>query len=346
MRNLSLITGDLHIHPHRNELRRIEDGLDCLNWIYQTAEGTSCLRVIFAGDFLHHRFSLSVYAYAKACNIVNNYAEKGIETFFVLGNHDMYFEDRWDIHSLVPIREWATVIDKPTTLEFEGVPVDFLPYTPKPSQYLEQFKPKSSVLISHLAVAEAFLHSKYDILSVEDDSKEKEVISPAAFKGWKKVWLGHYHYGQRLDNIEYIGSPMQLTFGEADQVKHIAIFDHETLETKYVVNHISPKFLILEDVDKIKAKDVENAYVEIRTAEKIHAKFDMRRKLSQLGAREIEFVSPQTNVEQTTKALTEISAFVGNRDKLVDEFVELAEVPAHLNRDRLKKIGKSILNSQ
>ena len=55
-----LITADLHIHPHYGEARRIEDGLDCLSWIYKVAEERKIKDVIIAGDFLHHRFSLNI----------------------------------------------------------------------------------------------------------------------------------------------------------------------------------------------------------------------------------------------------------------------------------------------
>src|SRR5665213_2793233 len=92
-----LITADLHIHNHKNDNRRIDDGLACLDWIYQTGKVKGCKYIIFAGDFLHNRFSLNVLAYAKACSLVAAYADAGMKTIFLLGNHDMYSEDKWDI---------------------------------------------------------------------------------------------------------------------------------------------------------------------------------------------------------------------------------------------------------
>jgi DNA repair exonuclease SbcCD nuclease subunit len=343
----ALITADLHIHAHKADNRRVEDGLDCLKWIYETATQNGCERVIFAGDFLHNRFSLNVLAYAKASQIIVDYADR-MPTIFVLGNHDLYSEDNWDIHSLVPFCKWATVVDRPTTLKMGKVPVDFLPYTPIPSKHLPAFKSGANVLISHLAILSAKLHAKFDILSVEDDSKEKEVIPVDAFDAWDKVWLGHYHYGQKLGkgNVEYIGSPMQLTFGEAGQTKHVAVFDFDTLETTYVENNLSPKFHIIESEDAVNGVDVTNCYVEMRTKESIQGKFDLRKRLAKLGAREIEFVSKARDLTKATKALNNIVEFVHQTEKMIEVFVNGMQLKTALDRQKLIQIGVEIVKSE
>jgi DNA repair exonuclease SbcCD nuclease subunit len=341
-----LITADIHIHAHRNDVRRVEDGLNCLRWIYETARDTDCCRVVLAGDFLHSRFSLNAYAYAKACRLVSDFADQGLKTIFLLGNHDMYFEDNWTVHSLVPIKDWALVADKPQTVDIDGYPVDLLPYTPTPIRYLEGFKNPSPLLVSHLSVAEALLHATCDILSVEDDSKEKEVISPDVFKPWNKTFLGHYHYGQRVgsDAVEYVGSPYQLTFGEANQTKRVVIYDLDKQEAKYVVNDKSPKFHIVNDEDKLDDLNLEHSYVQMRTKEDIHSKFGLRKKLSKLGAREIEFVTKPVDMAKAQKALNNITDFVRNKTQLVTEYVDLVKVRDDLDRAKLKKIGISIIS--
>jgi DNA repair exonuclease SbcCD nuclease subunit len=303
-----LVTADIHIHAHRNDQRRVEDGIACLEWIYETARIAGIKTVIIAGDFFHHRFSLSTLAMAKAMGVVwasqgkvslasveaenkvaatvESGARDGIKTIFLLGNHDMFYEDDWKIHSLSTVKEWATVIDAPTKMLVEGVEVDFLPYTPTPSKYINSppFEKPARTLISHLAIANAILNAKYNILSVEDDSKEKEHIDPEKLHKWEKVWLGHYHYGQRVSSqVEYIGSPMQLTFSEAGQSKHVAIYDLETLETTYVVNKISPQFHIVEDQADIDKLDMTDAYVQMLSSEVIEAKFEHAEEIGEVG---------------------------------------------------------------
>jgi len=136
---------------------------------------------------------------------------------------------------------------------------------------------------------------------------------------------------------------MQLTFGEAGQCKHVAIFDHETLETGYVINTKSPRFHIVEDLDKI--GDVSDSYVQIKTKEDMYSKFDMRNKLSKLGAREIEFVPVESDlVAQGTNALDQIAVFVNNQEKLIVEYVNNLETT--LDKKLLQKIGISIVKGE
>ena len=344
-----LITSDLHIHPHRGDSRRVDDGVECLKWIYETARIAGLHTVIIAGDFLHHRFSLPAMAFAKAFGVAKSAHDDGINTIFMLGNHDMLYEDDWSLHSLAGVYNWATVINAPTKMMVEGYDVDFLPYTPQPSKYINSppFDKPARTLISHLAIANAILNSKYNILSVEDDSKEKEHIEAEKLHKWEKVWLGHYHYGQKVtEQVEYIGSPMQLTFGEAGQTKHVAIYDLATLETKYVDNKISPQFHIVEDAAQVDQLDMSNAYVQMLSSEVIEAKFDLRKKLAKLGAREIEFVPTKQDVTATTtQALDNISKLFHDKDRLVDGYVDGVEVPTHLNKDLLKQIGREIMHS-
>jgi DNA repair exonuclease SbcCD nuclease subunit len=342
-----IITGDLHIHAHRNDSRRIEDGLECLKWIYKTAEIAGISEVIIAGDFLHHRFSLNSYAYSKAVDAIVAARDNKVHTTFLLGNHDMYFEDNWETHSLKPLQGLATIIDTPQTIFFGTTPIDFLPYTPNPSKYLGSFNKDAKILISHLAVADAVLNAKFDIKSVEDDSKDKEVISVSAFNRWKKVWLGHYHYGQKVSkSVEYIGSPMQLSFGEAGQKKHIAIFSPETLETTYVENTISPQFHIVEDSDSVPA-NVTNSYIQMRSSAPLDGKFELRKHLSKLGAREIEFC-PTNNTQsvnvKAAAALSNISQFFNDKDKLIAEYVNGVQ-PDGLDIELLKNIGAKLICS-
>jgi DNA repair exonuclease SbcCD nuclease subunit len=345
-----ILSADIHIHQHRSDIKRVHDGFECLHWIYESAIKNQCKTVIFAGDFIHHRFSLNVYTYGKAVEIVEKYTKKGINTIFLLGNHDMFYEKNWELHSLLPLRQWATVIDKPCKLTVEGTEIDFLPYTPTPSHYLdtEVFSKPAELLITHLSIAEATLNAKYNILSIEDDSKEKEVISSDAFKKWKKVLLGHYHYGQKIsNNIEYIGSPMQLNFGEIDQEKHIILLDLETLEQDYIVNDISPKFYRVANVEDISNIKIENAYIEVENIEDIDSKFEVRKRLSSLGAREIEFINSSSVGESdknTQKAINNIQNIFNDRKKLIETYVDNVDTES-LEKDKLKNIGNEIVQS-
>lgn len=339
-----LLTADLHIYNHGYDYRRIVDGLQCLKWIYDEAISHGIKTVVFAGDFFHNRFIINTYASSQAFQIVYSAKEKGVESIFLLGNHDLYHDNDWQDHSLQAVKEWATVIDSPRTIDIDGIPVDFLPYTPRPKQHLDAFVNPSNVLITHLAILDALLNPLYDVISVEDDSKEKDHIKASDFLKWKKVWTGHYHYGQTLEGfVEYIGSPMWLTFGEANQNKHIAIFDLNSLNTEYINNTISPKFYIINNEKQLDYLDYKDAYIRIDYD--VVNKFEIRKKLHKLGARMVRFNKIDNSNETNTNAMISVAGMYGNKTKLVEEYLKFIDTK-QLNKEELLKLGLEIVNEQ
>jgi len=339
-----LITADLHIHPHSKDLRRLEDGIECLKWIYNTAKENSCKSLIIAGDLFHDRNYIHTLAFFQTCKIISE--NQDIKTYLLLGNHDMYREHTWLCpNSLESLKKIAEVIDSPKSIKIDGLDIDFLPYTPTPSKYLSFFKP-NKLLISHLGLSEAIINAVYDIKSVEDDSGEKEHIDSKSFSQWDKVFLGHYHFPQKLGkNVEYIGSPMALTYGEANQDKHIIIFDTETFETNYIINNFSPKFIILENASDLDKINVKNSFVRIKSIdESANAEHFLitKRAKEELGVRDIKITSVKKDItKETDKALAKIDSLFTNKEQIVEHYVN--ESKESLDKIKLKEIGIKIL---
>jgi DNA repair exonuclease SbcCD nuclease subunit len=114
--------------------------------------------------------------------------------------------------------------------------------------------------------------------------------------------LGHYHAEQRVNKkVEYIGSPLQLSFGEAFQTKHIILFDQEKCEKEYIENNFSPKHLVVNYADKDKYQ-LEGNYVQI--------------KVDNIGATDLINVKKEI-MENKTLASLEIK----QQKKLIDEHI-------------------------
>lgn len=261
-----LIFSDVHVHPHKRSSKRLQDCLDALHWTFQTARDKHIKEVLFLGDLFHDREKIQVLAYQKTFEIIRKFDDLTIH--LLLGNHDLWYYDRWDVSSVLPLgaMKHVEVIDRPMTKVIEGLSIDFLPFTHDPLSILkDHFKIKSSVLCSHIAIDGAQLNKLYNTRSevaVENDS-DMVKVDVGLLCGWKKVFLGHYHGEQKLnDIIEYVGSPLQLSFNEAFQKKHVIIFDTDTMKQEYVENTFSPKHLII-DQDKIDDYDLENNFVEV-----------------------------------------------------------------------------------
>ena len=240
---------------------RLQNCLDALWWVFNTARELNIKDVVFAGDLFQDRNKINVLTYHQTFKVFKQFPDLNI--WLLLGNHDLWYSEKTDISSVIPFGaiSYVNVIDKPCTLEVAGINIDFLPFTHNPISVLEEnFQNKSKILVGHIAVDGALLnfnHRTKSEVSIEYEN-DMVLVGKEIFDGYKKVFLGHYHGAQKLnDTVEYIGSTLQLTFNEAYQDKHIIVLDTETLQTEYIKNEFSPKHFILkpDEIDQYELRD-------------------------------------------------------------------------------------------
>jgi DNA repair exonuclease SbcCD nuclease subunit len=261
----ALVFSDLHLHSHKGSIDRLQDCLQTLNWVFETAEAKGAKYIFFLGDLFHEQGKIDVLTYLRTFEVFMQHMlddAKDIDVYLLVGNHDMYHKQRWDVNSVKPLTAIPRVhlIDKPCTVEIGGRTIDWLPHVDNPIKFLDSLTGKS-LLLGHLAVDGATLNTFYGVKSdviVEYDN-DMSRVSANIFQDWQLVLLGHYHGQQRLCNkkLEYVGSPLQLSFGEAFQTKHIVLLDLDTLSCEYIQNDFSPKHYI------ITPDDVENGVYDL-----------------------------------------------------------------------------------
>jgi|694.fasta_scaffold22898_10 DNA repair exonuclease SbcCD nuclease subunit len=261
MSKKALLFSDLHIHAHKDRIDRLDNCIEVLNWIFKVAAQNQCDYIFFLGDLFHERAKIDVKNYLKTFEVFMNHMIRDAadrDMYLLVGNHDMYHKERWDINSIKPLSAIPRVhiVETPQQIKLGDLKIDWMPHTDNPVKELESLKKKNNgagdILLGHMSVHGALLNlcfgTKADVI-VEYDN-DMVPVDASVFKDWKMTFLGHYHGAQQInDTVEYIGSPLQLTFGEAFQDKHIVILDLETLEKTYIKNDFSPKHLIVTPQD-------------------------------------------------------------------------------------------------
>jgi DNA repair exonuclease SbcCD nuclease subunit len=258
--NKVLIFADIHLHRHKGSIERLYDGIKVFNWVCQTARQFGIKSILFSGDLLQDRQKIETITYQKTFEVFEK--NRDLNFWLLVGNHDMWYSEKWDVNSLMPfgVMPHVTVVSSPCTIEIEGKLFDWLPYVKNPKQAIEKYFPSdrsNRILIAHLGISgakmSAFGYRHFDS-SVEFDGDVPKIDS-SFLSEWERVFLGHYHMAQEIgDNAEYVGSPLQLNFNETGQEKHIIVYDLIKQSRQYVINDFSPKHLIvnqnqLADVD-------------------------------------------------------------------------------------------------
>lgn len=254
----ALIFSDIHVHDHKERVDRLHDCIKVLDWVFLQAAEHDCEYIFFLGDLFHERAKIDVLNYLRTFEVFMKHMLEGNhnrQVYLLVGNHDMYHKERWDVNSIKPLTAipGVDIVQAPLTLHVAGRKISWLPHTENPIKELEALKTDNAdLLLAHIAVHGACTNTFYGIKAdviVEYDN-DMIPINADMFQDWPMVILGHYHGAQRLrDNVEYIGSPLQLSYGEAFQQKHVMILDLDTMKRTYVVNDFSPQHLIVTPQD-------------------------------------------------------------------------------------------------
>lgn len=351
----ALIFSDLHLHKHKDRIDRLQDCLDVLNWVFDKAIENNCQQIFFLGDLFHERAKIDVLNYLKTFEVIFNRMTgdcQNIEFYMLVGNHDMYHKERWDVNSVKPLSAipGVSIIQCPLTLHIGGRQIDWLPHTENPVAELEKLKKSAGqagdILFGHVAVHGAMLNTFFGTRSdviVEHDN-EMVPVDVNCFDEWEMVVLGHYHGAQKLnDKVEYIGSPLQLGFGEAFQKKHIMVLDLKTLKKEYIENTFSPKHIIAtpEDVQN-EAYNFNGQFVRIAVEDIGRGDLiDLKRKIaSENTPLSLDVKQKDKKPGETdSRIVEEAREILKDTRAMLKQYVDDAGVPEGLDKDRLLSVG-------
>lgn len=357
----ALVFTDLHLHSHKDRVDRLQNCIDVLNWVFRTAVENKVKYIFFLGDLFHERAKIDVLNYLRAFEVFMQHMmddAHDIEMHLLVGNHDMYHREKWDVNSVKPLNAIPriNVIEKPTQLVLGGRKIDWMPHTDNPVKELAKLKDANGgagdILFGHMAVDGAMLNvyygTKADVI-VEYDN-DMVPVDVGIFSDWKMVMLGHYHAAQQLsDTVEYVGSPLELTFGEAFQQKHVIILDLDTLDKQYVANNFSPKHLIVSPQDvRDENYDLNGNFIRV-SVDTLSARelVDLKKNIIQ-NYRVLSLDTKQKD-KKTAEDKTVIEsarAILLNIQQMLETYLKERGVPDGLGRDRLLAAGKKCLEKK
>jgi hypothetical protein len=189
---------------------------------------------IWLGDFLDTKELVR----GKCFNALFAYLQRSeLKHIILVGNHD-YFNLDCQAHSLEALKVLpnVTVVDEPILIDGQA----FFPYIHDRTLLegaIAKFAHPDRTLFAHLEVSE-FDFGNGHVCTTG--------IPLSAVAGFKKVISGHFHKFQENGNLVFLGTPLSHTFGEANQVKYIGLYDTETADLKTAETpfprHISYEF--------------------------------------------------------------------------------------------------------
>lgn len=188
--------------------------------------------VIHMGDLLDRRKYVNFNTLSQVKKrFIQPLRDSGIKMHCIPGNHDTYWKNTNDLNSLRELfKDDIHLYETPTTVDFDGCSVLFLPWVNKQNSEECENALDSSVapiLVGHLEL------DGYEVMRGinHDGGMSDNILHKFDF-----VFSGHFHCRQYRGNVHYLGTQYDLNFSDVNEKKGFHIFDTDTKSLSFIEN--------------------------------------------------------------------------------------------------------------
>jgi len=313
-----ILTGDLH----SQEGIYLNICLEYLDYLDDYAKQHEIKTIVILGDLLNKADKVKSDVFIPIFNRFERFKDDGYEIIVILGNHDV-FSLLSNRSLLETFRRFCTVISEPEEIIVDGKIINLVPYT---KDQAEIPTVNADYMFTHLSISDFDLGN-----GMIANSEKVQAFKIDLFSNYEKVFTGHFHKRQEIKNIQYVGSPYQLSFGETgDMNKGFVVFEPATGNEEFVLYKEAPKHLEISydilkqgiEANKITRKMLENSFLKIKIDKKVEGFSNLKIRLfEEFGVISIspDFIS-KSGIEATdSKVKIEINSSIYD---MVKDFIK------------------------
>ena len=284
---------DIHFGLKSNSATHNQDCEDFVDWFIAEAKKEGCDTGIFLGDWHHNRNSLNMLTMVSSVKALEKLGNAFENFYFFPGNHDLYYKDKRDVHSV----DWGrhipgvTIVNEITTIG-DTTMVPWL----IGEEWKKMEKLTSRYVFGHFELPLFMMNA---MVQMPDHGE----LQASNFKNPEYVFSGHFHKRQAKQNIVNIGNAFPHNYADAwDDDRGMMILEHGG-KPEYRVWPDAPKFktvklsqLIDEGDDIIKSKTYLRVGIDIDISYE-EASFIKETFLANADLRELTLIPEKKEVE-------------------------------------------------
>ena len=287
---------DIHFGLKSNSSVHNQDCEDFVDWYIAKAKEEGCDTGIFMGDWHHNRNSLNITTMDYSLRALEKLGQAFDKFYFFPGNHDLYYKDKRDIHSVefgkyIP---GITVVHHPIT---EGN-VTLCPWLVG-DEWRSIGKQGGKYIFGHFELPSFFMNA---MVQMPDHGE----IQLDSFQNYELGFSGHFHKRQQQKNMIYIGNAFPHNYADTwDDDRGMMILPWDG-QPEYHSWPDQPTFRtvklsqLIDDADKIikpkqhlrVALDIDISYEE--------ASFIKEKFIADYNIRELTLIAEKKEIEINT----------------------------------------------
>jgi DNA repair exonuclease SbcCD nuclease subunit len=196
---------DIHFGLKSNSSVHNQDCEDFVDWYISKAKEEGCDTGIFMGDWHHNRNSLNITTMDYSLRALEKLGKAFDNFYFFPGNHDLYYKDKRDIHSVefgkyIP---GITVVHEPVTIS----DVTLCPWLVG-DEWRSIGKKGGKYIFGHFELPSFFMNA---MIQMPDHGE----IQLDSFQNYELGFSGHFHKRQQQKNMVYIGNAFPHNYADA-----------------------------------------------------------------------------------------------------------------------------------
>ena len=290
---------DIHMGNKGNSVQFNEDCLNFIDFVIETAKKENIKRCFFLGDYFHSRNTLNVQTLKTGITGVRKLSEYFDDVYMIPGNHDSYYRDSIEIHSLEFVKEFKNIhlIEKITTID----DFTFVPWLV--GEEWKKLKDISSpYILGHFEFPGFLLNAMVKMpdlgkLSAEDFGNNT-----------KYIFSGHFHKRQiqktkKGYEIHYIGNSFPHNFSDANDSQRGVCIIEDNEEPRYVNWSEMPNYLVTNLSDLLEQPEILNdkTYAKVKLDLNLNiedAMFIRETFMNIFSTRDISYTHEKTDQDQ------------------------------------------------
>ena len=258
------IISDTHFGCKKNSPEFLESHLKFFREVFfPYLESEKIGTIIHNGDLFDNRSTLNVNVINEVDKLlINNFSE--YKTYMLIGNHDSYFRNTINIHSLAPFRHIKNIhiVDEITQIDLDGKSGLLVPWQVDKQKFIKKVLDKNfynDICFGHFEINGFHLNNA----KLCDFGFSPELF----FQNYGLTFSGHFHIRKKMERmgriIQYNGSPYELTRADRGQPKGFCILDTETMKYEFINNDVSIKHKLFTYPEKFLKKDIEGNIIDV-----------------------------------------------------------------------------------
>lgn len=300
--------------------------------------------ILHLGDYYEHRKYVNFKALEHNRKIfLQKLREHNITMDIIPGNHDVFYKNTNELCSLKELMghytDCVNIHMEPTVIQYDALNVALIPWI-NVSNYadtMEYIKKCSASIVAG--------HFEFSGFEMYKGIPNPHGMDTSDFQRFEMVLSGHFHTKSSRDNVHYLGSQMEFTWGDCDDPKYFHILDTDTRQITSVLNPHTLHTKVVYNDEKMDyngydVSKLDNQFVKV-VVEKKSDYFGFDRFIDRIQQRPIHELKIAESFEEFLGENVEDEEIqLDDTQVLLDSYVEAVETDA--DKEKLKSLLRGL----